>query len=395
MINVLEKKDCCGCSACKNICPKNCILMKEDEEGFLYPVVEYKKCIKCGLCIKTCPIINKKKKENEESKGFVVQHLDKKILSESTSGGAFTSFATSIILRGGIVFGAAMNKENYCVSHVGVESLEKLSIFRGSKYVQSDPQNVFNEIKKELECGRLVLFSGMACQVEGLLNYLGKDYENLFTVDLVCRAVPSPLVFKKYMEYQTEKYGKEIEIRFRDKRIYGYNYSNLSIKKEDRYVYNAGIERDPYLQFFFKGYCNRPSCSACSFKSATRRSDITIWDCFDVRNFNKELDNNLGVTKVLIHSKKGIDLFENSVGLKSVEIPVDLLISSAHEMINSTSDSKIRKEFMRDAAILNGRELVEKYSDLSIKVKIISLIKKICIKTGVYSLLKAKKYKSK
>lgn len=388
----LQKIDCCGCSACEQKCPTKAIIMKEDIEGFLYPCIDEEKCINCGLCTRVCRSINPIKEEKKEQYGYIVQHKDENILKESTSGGAFTAFATQIIKEGGVVFGATL--ENKRVYHVAVDNINDLSKFRSSKYAQSDINHSFVFVEKYLNEDRKVLFSGTACQIEGLLSYLSKEYDNLYLVDVVCRAVPSPLVLRKYLEYNEGKYGENLKIRFRDKTLYGYNYSNLSLKKDDKILYHKGAEEDYYLRLFLKGFCNRPTCASCKYKKRYRESDITIWDCFDVVRFDKNFDNNKGCTKVLIHSNKGKSLFNDaSNDLFFKYITPEYLIEDSLELTKSTPDNILRNDFMKEVLLVDFKTVANKYLGSSVMPKMIYAIKKILVKLNLYSILKNIKIK--
>ena len=192
MIEIKDPKDCCGCWACENACPRQCISMEEDCEGFRYPHINQTSCIDCHLCEKVCPILNKVEEPIKNQKAFVVQNKDEEVLKESTSGGAFSAIANYVISKNGIVFGAAFDN-NETVRHQYVDNYEDLKLFRNSKYVQSLIGNTYKEAKRFLDKGKLVLFSGTPCQLEGLFFFLrNKQYENLITIDVVCRAVPSP-----------------------------------------------------------------------------------------------------------------------------------------------------------------------------------------------------------
>lgn len=388
----LQKFDCCGCSACEEKCPTKAISMKEDDEGFLYPIIDNEKCVNCGLCARVCRSINPVKEEKKEQFGYIVQHKDEKILKESTSGGAFTAFATQIIKEGGVVFGAIL--DNKRVYHAAVDNINDLSKFRSSKYAQSDINHSFVFVEKYLNEDRKVLFSGTACQIEGLLSYLSKEYDNLYLVDVVCRAVPSPLVLRKYLEYNESKYGENLKIRFRDKTLYGYNYSNLSLKKDNKILYHKGSEEDYYLRLFLKGFCNRPTCASCKYKKRYRESDITIWDCFDVVRFDKNFDNNKGCTKVLIHSNKGKSLFNDaSNDLFFKYITPEYLIEDSLELTKSTPDNILRNDFMKEVLLVDFKTVANKYLGSSVKPKMICAIKKILVKLNLYSILKNIKIK--
>lgn len=387
MITIKNKKDCCGCAACYSICPKNCIEMKADEEGFLYPNVNKNICINCGLCEKVCPIINRTLEKKTKQEGYLVQIKDEKIRAESTSGGAFTAIAKYVLDRNGVVFGVQYDKDLNVV-HSYVENEADLKLYRNSKYVQSKIGDTFKQAKRFLDEGRWVCFSGTACQIEGLKNFLRKDYEKLITVDLVCRAVPSPLLWKKYVEYQKNKYGNDIKnILFRDKSFYGYNHSQMSIQiSNGKKVYHNGLESDPMLRAMFSNICHRPSCyDDCVFKKRYRVSDYTIWDCFIVKKLTKGLDNK-GTTRVLIHSEKGKLFFkEVKENLNCKKIDANLLISDVVELTNSVKKNDRRQVFMKDLQRLEGKKLFNKYFKLTLKVKIERLIRRKAASIGMYN----------
>lgn len=390
MITIKNKKDCCGCSACYSICPKNCIEMKVDEEGFLYPNVDKDVCINCGLCEKICPIINKVEEKKVPQEGYLVQIKDEKIRAESTSGGAFTAIAKYVLDRKGVVFGVQYDKDLNVV-HSYVENEADLKLYRNSKYVQSKIGDTFKQAKKFLDEGRWVCFSGTPCQIEGLKKYLRKDYEKLVTVDIVCHAVPSPLIWEKYLEVQREKYGNDIKnILFRDKKYYGYKYSQMTIrnsKGED--LAHLGVESDIMLRAFFSDICDRPSCYECSFKKRYRVSDFTIWDCFITGLIAKDFDDDKGTTRVLIQSQKAKIIFDEIKSeFKYKNIGADLLTKNVHEMFHSVKMNKTRNIFMKDAAQLNTKVLFEKYLKDTWKVKIKRNLRKVIFLLGLYKLLK-------
>ena len=198
MINITDKNKCCGCEACSQICPKSCIIMKPDEEGFYYPIVDDSLCIDCGLCEKTCPIINMKEPQTPLNV-FAGVNPNEDIRRNSSSGGVFSHIAEKVLSEGGYIVGAVFD-ENWEVHHIVSNSQDDLRRMRGSKYVQSRLEGVYKEVKKLLDDGKLVLFSGISCQVSAMLLYLRKPYENLITIELICAGVPSPGLWKQYLE---------------------------------------------------------------------------------------------------------------------------------------------------------------------------------------------------
>lgn len=249
---------------------------------------------------------------------------------------------------------------------------------------------VLHQVKSFLNQGRTVCFSGTPCQIEGLKNYLVKDYENLITVDVVCRAVPSPLIFRKYVEYQQRKLADKIQtVRFRDKH-YGYKYSTMNVVTDRNHGnYHKGVESDPWLRAYFSNICDRPSCHSCRFRKQYRMSDFTIWDCFHVGRFSKELDNDKGATRVLIHTDKGRKVFD---GIKSefvfVEVDPEELVAGSNEMKESVAPNVKRTEFFSDASWLDGTKLFEKYFPETIRVKAEHFVRMACYKLGLYAVAK-------
>ena len=378
------KSECCGCTACKSICPKGAITMQEDEEGFLYPKIDKEKCINCGKCKSVCPIIQKNNNKKEQH-AYIFQNKNEKIRRQSTSGGAFSAIAEYVVNKKGIVYGAIFDKD-FKVKHEGIEKKEDLYKFRNSKYVQSDMGNCYEEVKKHLENNRYVCFSGTSCQIEGLKNFLNKDYEKLLLVDVVCRAVPSPLIWEKYLELRKETYKDIKDIYFRDK-YYGYKYSNLSIytKKKEEKNYHKGVESDPYLRAFFSNICDRPCCYECVFKKQNRESDITLWDCFNVEKYNKDFDDDKGTTRILTNSYKGQRIIKELSNYNTVEeIDVEDAVQGFLAMFQPVKHNWKRDKFFKDANNMTNIELFDKYFPDKIKVKLERNARKILLKTGAY-----------
>ena len=389
MIDINDKAKCCGCAACEAVCPKHCISMQSDEEGFLYPYVEKKSCIHCDMCDRACPITNKIEKVSFVQKGYLIRHKDKEIRLDSTSGGAFTAFAETIIDRGGYVVGAALD-EQLKVKHIVVGTKKNLGRFRNSKYVQSNLQGIYSSVKKLLDDNKIVCFSGTPCQIEGLRSYLKKDYKSLYCIDTVCRAVPSPGAFEKYKEYQENTFNDElVGVRFRDK-YYGYSYSTLNVKLRTKdSKYHRGIESDPWLRAFFSEMCDRPSCHQCVFRSQYRCSDITMWDCFNVHDFFQKWDDGTGVTRILVHTAKGQELLDESKKYaETVDVSVNELVKDVKEMVDSPIPNKRRSEFMRDLEMMDGKALFDKYFPIRDKNNFKHLMRVFLAKTGIYNNVK-------
>lgn len=360
MIDIKEKDQCCGCHACFNICPKNAITMQEDEKGFKYPVIDKEKCINCGLCEKVCPILNKKSVENNPI-AYACYNKNEEIRKNSSSGGIFTLLAENILEKQGVIFGASFDKE-YNVQHTYIENKEELNKFRGSKYVQSSINYTYKQAKEFLEKDRYVLFTGTPCQIEGLKRFLGKEYDNLYTQDIICHGVPSPKVWKKYLEFRKKQDKEEPnKVSFRNKdngwKLFNmkFEYSNSEYKKNEN--------QDIYMQAFLRNTSLRDSCYNCSFKKKNRISDITLADFWGIENILPEMDDNRGTSLVIVNSKKGQELID-SIKEKMKNEEVDLLeaIKYNPSMISSAKQDKNRGKFFENLNTLEFNELVEKYT---------------------------------
>ena len=343
-----KNSDCCGCEACKNICPKNAISMARDAEGFAYPKIDKELCIQCGKCDATCPSLNFREEFPEElSKVFIAINPDEKIRRHSSSGGVFSALAEIILNDGGIVFGAGFD-ENWHVVHTSAENFDEMKNLRGSKYVQSQIGETFRRVKKELSTGRKVFFTGTSCQCTGLKSFLGKDFENLLTVDVFCHGVPSPEIWEKYIEYLGQ--GHEIsDVDFRNKRNGWFPLSWIQVTFKDcgRYIKRANL--DPYFQEFLMNTFLRPSCYDCKFRFPNIKSDISIGDAWGIKNFAPDMHDFLGVSLAVIHTNKGKNFLEKA-NLKTRQTEFHVLPAyNPYVVIPSAKDSR-REKFFADLA---------------------------------------------
>lgn len=311
-MKIKNLENCTGCSACCSVCSKSAIKMIPNSEGFLYPAINDEVCIKCGLCEKVCPAFNLIKNVNQSTellKTFAAINKNEKTRLDSSSGGIFTALAEKFITENGIVFGVKF-AEDFSVIHSWTDSLEGLADFRGSKYLQSVIGDTYKECKEFLEQGRKVLYSGTPCQIQGLKKYLRKEYENLITLDFICHGVPSPLLWRKYIDYREKKSAsRTVKTAFRRKND-GWKQYSLSFTFVNDSEYCASLKKDPYMQIFLKDIALRKSCYNCPCRGFNRPSDITIADFWGIQNVIPEMDDDKGTSLVFCNSENGKNLFD-------------------------------------------------------------------------------------
>jgi len=361
LIDVINKENCTGCMACKNACSRNAIEIKDEKDGFSYPKINKEYCINCNICRKVCPVENKLAENKNEIEVYACKNKENEVLLKSSSGGIFTLIANYILKEKGVVFGAAFN-ENFEVVHEWIDNSDGLDKLRRSKYLQSKIGNSYKEVKKFLLDGRKVLFTGTPCQVEGLITFLGRDYDNLYTQDIICHGVPSPKVWKKYLEYKKKIYNENPkQINFRRKDIAGWNNFKLNIKYES-FEENLDTSKDFYMRMFLDNYDLRKTCYNCNFKKIKRNSDITIADFWGIKEVNLEIYDEKGVSAVLINSKKGKELFEN---IKRYIIysneNIDDIVKYNYPLVRSVEYNGKREDFFEDLDKLDFETLINKY----------------------------------
>ena len=352
MISIVDKQDCVGCSACVSVCPKKCISFEEDDEGFLYPKVNESLCVNCGLCDRVCPVIQSGE-QHRPIDVFSAKNEDSDVLMQSSSGGVFYAMARKVIEDGGVVFGAQFD-DTQVVEHSYTDTIDDLKRFQGSKYSQSVMGGSFTSVKKFLDAGRKVMFTGTPCQVAGLRLYLRKDYGDLLLlVDVICHGVPSPLVWRKYLDMVAEKHGgsgaKIKKVTFRDKRLGWENYGMaISFGGDSAPTeYFENHEHNIFMRGFLKNFYLRPSCFACPAKGGRAGSDVTLGDFWGIKQVAECDHDDKGVSVLLIHTDKGARAVNNcGVSLKKSDYESALRYNSA--ISESVPPTKWQKCFWRE-----------------------------------------------
>lgn len=350
MPNLANKDICTGCTACMNICPKQCISMKQDNSGFEYPEINTSQCIDCGKCENCCPVLNEKGRYVLPLV-FAAYSLNESMRMESSSGGVFSEIAKNILGKKGIVYGAVYN-ENFEIEHIAIKNTHDLLKLRGAKYAQSRLGTTYRDILGDLSSGQFVLFSGTPCQVAGLKMFLKKDYDNLFCVDFVCHGVPSPMVWKEYIKYRMREDGENkipLAINLRNKKTgwSKYGYSNVFQYAEGR-VHSIKSSDSLFMKLFVGDYINRKSCASCFFKGYGRISDITLGDFWGIWDIAPEMDDDKGTSLVLVQSDRGKRIW-SEIKEKMVTKEVSLEEASKENssiLVSSASDKKREEVLM-------------------------------------------------
>ena len=360
MIVLKDKNNCCGCSACAQRCPQQCIVMKEDENGFLYPQTDADNCISCGLCEEVCPCLNQGEAREPISVEAAI-NPDSSVRLQSSSGGLFSMLAESVLNDGGVVFGARFNKD-WEIEIDYAETLEGLTAFRGSKYLQAKVGESYLKAESFLQAGRKVLFSGTPCQIAGLRLFLQKEYENLLTVAIACHSVPSPIVWKEYLKGL--KLQSISDIQFRDKRISWEQYGL-------RIVYDNGKEffqqygANPFMQLFLHGIITRLSCFNCPAKEGKSGADIIIGDCWGVSRILPDYPNDhQGTSFVICQTEKG-SLAVEKAEIKGLPLQYEQVVKHNGGLTTRSNQPENRASFWEEFVTADKQyQVIESYSRL-------------------------------
>ena len=382
-----QKKSCCGCGLCAQICPKKCIELRQDKEGFYYPVVNQDQCIKCGRCVQKC--VQTMKNNQTLTDAYIGYNPDESVRKDSSSGGIFNAIASAFIDNGGVVFGAAFD-DDYSVRHVRIENKENLSRIMKSKYVQSDLKYIFDVLAEDLKKGRPVLFTGTPCQVAAVCQFADglRLREKLYTIDFICHGVPSPGVWKSYLNYISK--GSEVhEVNFRDKSHAGWHDYYLHIKYGDNSQLNESHELNTYMRLFLSDKNIRPACYYCNFKSGNYMSDLTLADAWKIEKEYEPWADDKGTSLFIIRSHKGeILLASCDSNLKLRKSNYEFWSKMNPSLVTRTQVGGGRKKLFSDFSELDESAFWKKYSPIPRKKKIRYIAKKVAKVTGIEKALR-------
>lgn len=358
----VDYEKCTGCGACVQRCPKQCISWTQREFGFRYPQIDKDACVNCGQCEKVCPI-DKALEVSAEQKAYAAVHKDDEVLAKSTSGGAFTAIADAIFAQGGIVYGVAM-LDGMRVKHIRTSGKDDFEGLRSSKYLQSDTGTTYQMVEQDLKQGKTVLYSGTPCQIDGLKNFLGKDYENLYTVDIVCHGVGSQAYFDKYMDYARERYGKIKALRFRSKEYAGWSCGGGVVVVDSSDCLKKIPYRDfdnYYYSYFLSGDIYRKSCYSCKYANTNRVGDFTLGDYWGVEALNLPLQTENGCSLLLVNNRHAMQLLDEIESLDRVETTVE---QAAHCNKQLNAPSKLmdsRQNRIGEYESMSGQQIQKEY----------------------------------
>ncbi len=410
MIEIKDKSQCCGCSACVQKCPKQCISMQVDEEGFYYPSVDVSKCVGCGQCDNVCPVLHKHDKV-APLQVYEAHIHNERIRLHSSSGGVFTTLAEYVIEQGGVIFGARFDDE-WTVYHSWTNNKDGLALFRGSKYVQSRIEATYKEAESFLKEGKRVLFSGTGCQIAGLKQFLGCDYPNLFTIDVICHGVPSPLVWKKYLaQVASAKMDSAIggdaskntqesvltDISFRDKTRGWKNYG-LSVvlslcidtNRDKSFVFYEDKKENRFLKGFISNVFIRPSCFHCPSRCSHSSADITLADFWGIDKIDASRFDDKGSSIVILNTDKGVKYFSNLEGIDAQEYPLSVAVSQNPSYFKDNKVPGNRALFWE--SFKKGVDIfdcIDRYAKPNIKERLYSFAVKLVIRLNLLKFLKS------
>lgn len=385
----VDEAHCTGCGACIQKCPKKCISFVQADLGAIMPKVDPARCVQCGLCNEVCPI-EKQEASAVQPKVYAAVNRDKEILMNSTSGGFFTAIAQHVLKENGVVYGCAF-VEDFQAKHIRVTNEKDLAKLRGSKYVQSNTGNTFQEAKKDLEAGRWVLYTGTPCQIAGLKSFLGTPYEKLVTVDIVCHGVGSQAYFDKYMQFMRDKCGPIRELHFRHKQFAGWSCGGGVVVVDNRRC--SDVVRKPYYDYnnyyyyyFLHGDIYRESCYTCKYANTNRPGDFTMGDFWGVESYQLGIDTMQGCSLVIASTDKAKSLWNKlEKQFETAAVTMEQAVKANAQLSYPSKESKERVQLVQQHAMLTGREI-----DVAFRKKNRNRIMKLRVKAAIPYRIKVK-----
>lgn len=358
----INYENCTGCGACVQRCPKQCISWTTKEFDFRYPQVDEATCINCGLCEKVCPI-DKELKAPIVQKAYAAVHKDSSVLEKSTSGGAFTALADTVFSQDGVVYGAAM-LNGMQVKHIRTENRTTFAELRSSKYIQSDTGTTYQMVEQDLKQGKVVLYSGTPCQIDGLKCFLRKEYENLYTADIVCHGVGSQAYFDRYMEFAKERYGKIKALRFRSKEYAGWSCGGVVVvvgtsNSEKKIPYRDFDNY--YYSYFLSGDIYRKCCYSCKYANTKRVGDFSLGDYWGVEALNLPLQTENGCSLLLVNNDRAKKLLETVVDLDKVETTIEQAAHCNKQLNEPSRLPESRQKRIEEYVSMSGRQIQKVY----------------------------------
>ena len=334
----LDRNQCYGCRACEDVCPAHCIRMEKNVEGFLYPKVDEDACVHCGKCAAACPGMHPVDYPYAPEV-YAAVNTDEDTRRTSTSGGVFFAAAEVILRENGVVFGVTFD-DDFLACHAFAETEDAARAFCGSKYMQSDTRDSYAKAKAFLDSGKPVLFTGTSCQIAGLKQYLGRAYDNLYTIDLICSGVVSPALWQKYLA--SFRKGKPQRVAFRDKST-GWYRSCVRIEFADGTTYAKEFRKDRYMDMFLEGFTIRECCYRCGFRQQHIASDLTVSDFWGIDAVFPELNDDRGISLVMAHTEKGRFLLENARALSLTPVDIETALQK-NRMAKECRERSPRRE---------------------------------------------------
>ena len=393
MLLFSRPEDCCGCTACQNVCPNKAISMQPDGKGFLYPNIDPALCINCGLCRRVCPMERKPLEEEPFAPNpifIAVKHKSDAVRMQSSSGGMFTAVSDWILGQSGAVYGAAFDDEFRVCHRRAVTEVDR-NAFRGSKYVQSDLGLTYNQVKSDISSGLTVLFTGTPCQIAGLRLFLASNRCNLsslYLCDLICHGVPSPKLWEDYRLLLSKQYRSDfLSYTFRDKKQ-GWRDYNVEAIFKNEIVVSSDTNSLIYIKLFAKDIDLRPCCYHCPFANLHRPSDLTIGDFWGIEKTIPDFEDDKGVSLALINTIKGHQMFQKikrELDIREIEPEQGL----QWNLKKPSSPSSLTEAFWLDYQKHGFQYVIKKYAEGGFKGEVKNIIKSILKTLGIYPFIKS------